>query len=119
MGCGSSARTWGVSPDGAYELSRSPYEVHRLHVPTTGAKHRCCMWQHVNKAVERRQLGDLKGALREIELAIECDPDSAAVYYARGMVKQCLDDLEGAVADFNLALKFNPKYAAAYNARGD
>ena len=77
------------------------------------------MWQHVNKAVERRQLGDLKGALREIELAIECDPDSAAVYNARGMVKQCLDDLEGAVADFNLALKFNPKYAAAYNARGD
>jgi tetratricopeptide (TPR) repeat protein len=47
--------------------------------------------------------------------AIELNPNLAAAYGNRGLVKKAKGDLDGALDDFNKAIGLKPNLAAAYN----
>jgi Flp pilus assembly protein TadD len=61
----------------------------------------------------KQQQGDAKGALVDVNKAVELEPDSAALYKARGAMKIITGDSTGALADFNRAREFTSKNANA------
>jgi tetratricopeptide (TPR) repeat protein len=78
------------------------------------------------KAQEYGKLGlqkmltrDFKGALADLDRAIQLDPNYAKAYNTRGTVKALgFKDYQGAAIDINRALQIDPKLAAAYTSRG-
>lgn len=58
-------------------------------------------------------------ALAMYEKAIECDPQMAEAYRARGEAHRVLGNLPGALSDCNHALKLERNFAMAYADRGE
>ncbi len=65
-----------------------------------------------------RRKGDLPGALRDFDEAIQLDPRSGPAYHLRGHVRVDLQDLEGAVSDFGKAWAFDPREPESIYDRG-
>ena len=63
-------------------------------------------------------MGELEGAIADLDQAIQLNPELADAYLNRGFVKQMKGDFEGAIADSNQAIGINPKFAEAYGNRG-
>jgi len=61
----------------------------------------------VERAIERRKIGDLAGALADLDAAIEVDPHPR-ILSLRGVTRAITQDLRGAVADFERALERAP-----------
>ena len=59
---------------------------------------------HFNRALGRLVLGDLDGAIADLDLLLSSDTDSDA-YDMRGLAYFCRGDLDRAIADFNAALE--------------
>jgi tetratricopeptide (TPR) repeat protein len=61
---------------------------------------------HANRGLLRyQQLGDIPGALTDLNLAILLDPRDASTYTTRGLIKYAeLGDIEYALADYDLAI---------------
>ena len=66
----------------------------------------------------RRAAGDLTGAKRAYEIALEIDPNFAAGYYNLGMTLKALGRLKDAIAAYQQAIQLNPTYAEAYQNLG-
>jgi tetratricopeptide (TPR) repeat protein len=61
---------------------------------------------------------DPKGALADLDRAIQVDQKSYRAYFYRGLLKyQKLDDHKGAMIDFDRSIALNAKYAAPYTFR--
>ncbi len=73
--------------------------------------------QFYGQCLERAEKGDIKGALAELDWAMQLDGQDGAALTCRGMVKLKLDDWMGAIADFNGALQVNPEDMAAVRNR--
>jgi len=73
---------------------------------------------HYNLALLRQQLGDLKGALADLDLTVKLDPNLARGWVVRATVRRSLGDLSGALADTERALEVDPQSAMAWTARG-
>ena len=73
--------------------------------------------QFYGLCLERAEKGDVKGALAELDWAMELDGQDGAALTCRGMVKLKLEDWMGAIADFNAALAVNPDDMAAVRNR--
>ncbi|MFQ5876575.1 MAG: tetratricopeptide repeat protein [Acidobacteriota bacterium] len=58
--------------------------------------------------------GRLREALRQFEIAVELEPDSARVWNNIGVVRQALGRGRGAVRAYRKALRIAPSYALAY-----
>ena len=66
----------------------------------------------------KAESGDCRGAMRELDWAIELDDKDANAYCCRGIIRSKMGDSRGAIADFNRALRLNPEDAIAYRNRG-
>jgi len=71
-----------------------------------------------NRGVARGLSGDLAGALRDLDAAIEATPDAVAAWYHRGGTRLRLGRLREARGDFDRAIALDPKHAAALSDRG-
>jgi tetratricopeptide (TPR) repeat protein/tRNA A-37 threonylcarbamoyl transferase component Bud32 len=71
-----------------------------------------------NLGVALRELGDLSGAAKAYEKAIEIAPASAPAYNNLGNLYRASRRREEAVKLFDQAIALNPKYAFAYSNRG-
>ncbi len=61
---------------------------------------------------------DYDGAIADYTQAIAIDPQSAPIYYVRGLTKEMKRDDAGAVADYKRALQLDPKNVEANRALG-
>ncbi|MGH9832796.1 MAG: tetratricopeptide repeat protein [Blastocatellia bacterium] len=88
------------------------------------------------RGVARYQQGDLDGAFRDFDRAIEIAtrlspgsvesnhigvvvPEAAVIYYNRGVTRYDLRDWDGALADLDEALMLDPRYVMAWIKRGN
>ena len=89
-----------------------------------------------NRGVARYQQGDLEGAIREFDRAIDLatslspgsydanqigaiSPEPAVIHYNRGVARYDLRDWDGAIADLDVALWLNPLHVMAWIKRGN
>ena len=63
--------------------------------------------QFYGQCLERAEKGDAKGAMAELDWAMQLDGQDGAALTCRGIVKLKLEDWMGAIADFNAALQVN------------
>lgn len=66
----------------------------------------------------KANLGDIDGALADLNRAIDCDKNNANAYYNRGMTKSAQGFFQEAVADFDVALRLLPLSPQMYFQRG-
>lgn len=66
------------------------------------------------RAAAAQQLGKLEIALRDLNVALSYQPDTAGWYLRRGLVNKQLQDIAAAIADFSTALDLNPELNQAY-----
>jgi tetratricopeptide (TPR) repeat protein len=74
-----------------------------------------------SRGYDKKQDGDLDGAIADYTRAIELKPDAdkaALVYYNRGAAKEENGDVDGAIEDYTQAIELNPADADARNNRG-
>jgi tetratricopeptide (TPR) repeat protein len=69
-------------------------------------------------AKEKIQFNDLRGAITELDKAIENDPGLDQAWYERANTKYNLKDQQGAMADYNECIRINPGLADAFANRG-
>ncbi|MFA9202155.1 MAG: hypothetical protein ACEQSC_01225 [Candidatus Nanopelagicaceae bacterium] len=67
----------------------------------------------VQKAIKK----DYRGALSDINRAIQLDPNFSYAHNASGAIKVEINDLRGALSDINRAIQLNPNLSSAYNNR--
>lgn len=70
------------------------------------------------KGLEKYKSEDYRGAIRDLNKAIELNPTFEKAFLQRGLSKGLLKDNRGAIADFSKAIKLNPDYVDAYFWRG-
>lgn len=68
-----------------------------------------------NRGRIRYAVGNINGAVDDINKSIELDSNSFAAYNNRGVIRQMQGDLKLAQADFEKAVKLNPKFLDAIN----
>ncbi|MGB3239782.1 MAG: tetratricopeptide repeat protein [Geitlerinemataceae cyanobacterium] len=68
--------------------------------------------------LEQVEKGDCRGAIQELNWAIDLDAGDAAAYCCRGIARSKLGDDRGAIADFNQAIRLNPQDTIARRNRG-
>jgi tetratricopeptide (TPR) repeat protein len=71
-----------------------------------------------NRAVTRVRLGDLNGAIRDYNRAVELAPDDAELYFNRGNALVSAGLYQEAIMDYDRAVRLNPVYARALFNRG-
>lgn len=59
--------------------------------------------------------GDYREALKEVDLALELNPDLALAYARRGSIYYKLGDVQRATINWNLALRLDPEYTDVRN----
>ncbi|RPJ06294.1 MAG: tetratricopeptide repeat protein, partial [Spirochaetaceae bacterium] len=69
---------------------------------------------YLDRAKARRQLDDDKGALDDLNKAIELDPEYAYSYYDRGRVYMDLGEKDKALAEFTTGIKKDPDIFILY-----
>ena len=71
------------------------------------------------RSVAKVQLGDLQGALGDVNKAIELNPFNAGYFYTRGFIYRQLNQLDKALNDFSQALFFSPQNRIYLSMRAD
>lgn len=71
-----------------------------------------------NRAVTRVRLGDLNGAIRDYNRAVELAPDDPELYFNRGNAFVSAGLYQEAIMDYDRAIQLNPIYARALFNRG-
>ncbi len=74
-----------------------------------------------HRGIAKYTIGDHKGALDDLNRAIDMNPRNAEAYCLRGFIKSrsCVKGEKQAIEDFNRAIEIDPVYAEAYCNRGD
>lgn len=70
------------------------------------------------RAGQKKEEGDLKGAIADYTLAIEAFPENSEAYMGRGQSKHELEDFAGEIIDYNKVIEMEPEYAEPYYYRG-
>ena len=73
---------------------------------------------YYRKAQTKASMQDFRGALRDLDKAIEQEPRYIKAFNYRGYVKDELDDYYGALQDYNIAIALKGDYGDAYANRG-
>lgn len=68
---------------------------------------------YVNRAAFRAGTGNWEGAVADLDVALECEPNAAS-YLQRAQAKRQTGDLEGALADLEAAARLDPASADHY-----
>ena len=64
---------------------------------------------YFNRAFDKEDAGDLKGAISDWDKAIDLLPSYDTSYFNRGLVKDRLGDWSGAISDYSKAIQINNK----------
>src|SRR5271167_143294 len=75
--------------------------------------------QHVARAEELANKGDLEAAARELRQAVELDPKSATTRVALGEVLEAQGRAEDSIREYREAIRIQPKLAEAHNQLGN
>jgi tetratricopeptide (TPR) repeat protein len=73
---------------------------------------------YIHRAGTRMAFKDYKGALADLNKAIELDPKFAPAYNDRSIVEHKLGYEDDSLADCSRAIEIKPNFAGAYNNRG-
>ena len=73
---------------------------------------------YLKNGTDKANKKDFKGAISDLDKAIELNPKQALAYCVRGEDKFMLHDYTGAIVDFDMALELDPKIEYAYCGRG-
>ncbi len=73
---------------------------------------------YLGLSTSKAEIGDYKGALNDIDIAIDAYPYYTDLYNSRGFTKHDMGDYEGAIEDYDKVIELDPTYAYAYNNRG-
>ncbi len=76
-------------------------------------------YPRAERAYQRFQKNDLKGALEDYDEVIKLEPKDEENYINRGLVKEKMKDLNGALQDFSKAIELNEKNEKAWLSRGN
>lgn len=74
--------------------------------------------EYLVRGIQKFQVGDFKGAIKDTNKAIELKPNLAVAYYIRAGAKGSLENYNGAIEDFNKVIEIDPNNAGAYYGRG-
>ena len=74
--------------------------------------------EYFNKAVDKDELKDYRGAIEDYTKAIELNSEYSNAYLGRGSSKPNLQDNTGAIEDYTKAIELDPNYSDAYYNRG-
>jgi hypothetical protein len=66
--------------------------------------------RHLSRSLRFFYTGDYRGALQEVESALELNPNLALAYARRGSIYYKLGDVQRATIDWNLALRLDAEY---------
>ncbi|MBS0241966.1 MAG: tetratricopeptide repeat protein, partial [Proteobacteria bacterium] len=72
----------------------------------------------MNRAIGFAESGDLKSALKDLDFALDADPDLLAAHYNRGNVKLDLGRAADAISDFDVVIEQMPSFPLAWLNRG-
>lgn len=72
-----------------------------------------------NQALAKAQNQDYQGAIRDFNKLLQENPEFAAAYRSRGVVRSILGDTQGAIADYTQAIRLDTHDAIAYYNRGN
>ena len=72
----------------------------------------------INRALTRGALGDINGALKELDQAALIDPENPVIPMNRGVTLAGLNRPREAIREFDRAIQMNRRYADAYRNRG-
>lgn len=86
--------------------------------PTVSDKDRANARLHYDIGIASLNRGDERGALRELMLAAELDPELAVVRNALGLVYHSLGKLDEAHEQYRAAVRLKPDFSEAYNNLG-
>jgi formylglycine-generating enzyme required for sulfatase activity/serine/threonine protein kinase/lipoprotein NlpI len=73
---------------------------------------------YFNRAGEKFENEDYKGAIADYSEVIRLNPKDANAYHNRGAARGNLKDYQGAIEDCTQAIHLDPQYAIAYYCRG-
>ncbi len=71
-----------------------------------------------NRALAKKDMGDYRGAIADLDMAVKNDPEYVWAYCNRGLAKKETGDDTGAMADFNKSLSLDSNFVWAYYNRG-
>jgi tetratricopeptide (TPR) repeat protein len=74
---------------------------------------------HYDRGCDKYLKEDYKGAIRDIDKAIQLDPNYADAYQCRGLSYSALQDYKLAVKDYDKAIQLAPNVADSYFFRGN
>ncbi len=67
-----------------------------------------------DEAYKKQAAGDIEGALKAIDKAIELNPKEADLYRQRAQINRAAKDPKAAIADYTKAISLNPKDASSF-----
>ncbi len=73
---------------------------------------------YFNRAAARVFMDKYKDALKDLEIAISFNPDSAEMHYYKGYCEAALFEYKDAIVSYSKAIELKPDYAQAYYNRG-
>lgn len=74
---------------------------------------------YFGSALEKMSTGNQKGAIEDINRAIELKPNEALYYHTRGVLKSYSGDKQSGIDDYSKAIKIYPDFEPAYMFRGE
>ncbi len=74
---------------------------------------------YFSSALEKSGAGNKKGAIDDMNRAIELKPNDALYYHFRGVLKSYSGDKQGGIDDYSKAIKIYPSLDPAYLDRGE
>ncbi|WP_336071011.1 tetratricopeptide repeat protein [Mesoflavibacter sp. CH_XMU1404-2] len=85
-----------------------------MNSETRNNKQQVIATEYFKNGVEKSNLKDYDGAIKDFNKATKACPNYAIPYYNRAFVKMHIKDYSGAILDFNKAVELNPKNVMDY-----
>ena len=76
-------------------------------------------WAYNSRGMIKAILGDKKGGIDDLKIAVSIDPQSFKSYNNLGIIQSDLGNKKEAIADYGIAIGINRQFAPAYNNRGN
>lgn len=72
---------------------------------------------YINRSIAREELGNLRGAMDDLDMAVQLDPDNALARMNRGLLREKVGDYNRAIEDYSFVLECVPDHIRARYAR--
>ena len=72
---------------------------------------------YINRSIAREELGNLRGAMEDLDMAVQLDPDNALARMNRGLLREKVGDYNRAIDDYSFVLECVPDHIRARYAR--